>query len=446
MERTNARTRGRWAVRAGSVLAAALLAATTAQVQAQAQAQAAPLPEGTVTVNVAPDGTPADDWSEPLGLSADGRYALFTSLAANLVPGDTNRLYDVFVRDLWTGHTERVSVADDGGQLDGSTNQAAISADGRYVAFSTNAADVVPGQHGGGRFDVYVRDRWTGRTEPLTAGTGAGNSLDPAISADGRYVAYTSDRSDLTPGTQPGVQNIHLTDRRTGTTRLVSTGRDGAAADGGSVEPSLSADGQTVAFRSKATNLLPTAPTTATTATATATAATKPPPARQLFPLYTYDARTGRIQGASIDAAGTLRDAAKAGRLSPDGRYALFRVFEREQDVVQVRLYARDLRTGTVTTVSAVDSQPAVMTADDRWVYFASDSAALVPGDTNGVADVFRRDLWTGRTERVSTAADGSQRPGASTAPSVDALGTTVLFSTLNGTGAELLARRLPPL
>ncbi|WP_316528664.1 hypothetical protein [Kitasatospora brasiliensis] len=150
------------------------------------------------------------------------------------------------------------------------------------------------------------------------------------------------------------------------------------------------------------------------------------------------DVRTGRTEGASIDPSGAPRDTARQARLSPDGRYALFRVFQPDQGGSRVALYARDLRTGAVAEVAAAGAQPAAMTADDRWVYFAADDAAAVPGDTNGTPDVFRRELGTGRIERVAEAV------APATAPAVDALGDTVLYGAPDGTRADVLVRYLP--
>ena len=126
-------------------------------------------------------------------ISADGRFVAFSSDATNLVPGDTNGTADVFVRDRQTGTTRRVSVGSGGAQGNGLSVDPAISADGRFVAFASDATNLVPGDTNGAD-DVFVRDRQTGTTRRVSVGSGGAQgdrvSFDPAISADGRFVAF----------------------------------------------------------------------------------------------------------------------------------------------------------------------------------------------------------------------------------------------------------------
>ncbi|MGI5341845.1 hypothetical protein ACQEVS_32800 [Streptomyces sp. CA-181903] len=424
MRRTDSGKARRSRARGGLVLAAAALMAGAAL-----PSHAEPRGDGLVQVDLGLDGAQPDNWSEARGLSADGRYAVFTSMASNLVQGDTNRLYDVFVRDLRAGRTERVSLADDGTQLNGSTSQAAISGDGRYVAFASDAADVLPGLPANGGYRVFVRDRRTGHTEPVSVD---GNATSPTISADGRYVAYVLDGRD-----------IHVTDRRKGTTRPVTAGADGSRADDGSADPVISADGAAIGFRSRATNLLPRD---------RAATASRPPRPRPTFPFYVYDARTGRIQGASVDPAGVPRDAHPYAGLSPDGRYALFRAFEAngtDEEGSHVELYVRDLWHGTTTkaalplpgTRTVHDAYRGSVTADGRWLLFASGADNLVPGDTDQSVNIFRRDLRTGRIDRISAAGGGADISWSPNSLSVDGPGATALFDG----GGKVYARRLPP-
>src|SRR5262249_27327165 len=128
-------------------------------------------------------------------LSGDGRYVAFWSRASNLVPGDTNSREDVFVKDLWTGAVVRASPTAGGSQANGGSDTPALSADGRYVAFRSGASNLVPGDTNGAA-DIFVKDLWTGavvRASTAAGGSQANNgSLPPALSADGRYVAFRS--------------------------------------------------------------------------------------------------------------------------------------------------------------------------------------------------------------------------------------------------------------
>lgn len=203
-------------------------------------------------------------------LSHDGRTVTFESMAHDLVQRDTNGTWDIFVRDLEGDVTERVSVATGGSEGNWSSYDPSISADGRYVAFSSYASNLVPEDanasattNGGG--DIFVHDRHTGRTERISvksygAGAESPDASHPAISPDGRAIAFVSVSADLAPGTNDAKRfAVFLHDRVDGRTEIVSTSAEGGAANAHSSfaqAPAVSEGGRHISFSSHASNLV----------------------------------------------------------------------------------------------------------------------------------------------------------------------------------------------
>ena len=204
-------------------------------------------------------------------ISGNGQFVAFRTRdkLQNLFPAsirpvadDLNLTFDVFIYDRQTLPTpvvQRVSRLSDDDELDADSRRPALSQDGRFVAFMTYS-QLIPGDSNN-RPDIVVRDRDSGLLEviSITPGgtTGNGNSFDPAISGDGRFVAFRSEADDLVPGDSNGRWDIFVRDRMDGTTERVSRSSTGAQADHHSAEPSISDDGRFVAFRSTASNLVP---------------------------------------------------------------------------------------------------------------------------------------------------------------------------------------------
>ncbi|HMC07628.1 MAG TPA: hypothetical protein VKG89_09585, partial [Solirubrobacterales bacterium] len=232
--------RGRWR-RYGLALCAISIAwlgfATTPQARAAS----------TERVSVDDAGNQGNADSSDSAVSDDGRFVAYYSAASNLVPGDTNGVDDIFVRDRLTGTTERVSVDAAGNQGNGDSFGPALSADGRFVSFRSQASNLVPGDTNGAS-DDFVYDRQTGQIERISvdsAGNEAnGDSFETWMSDDGRYVAFLSFASNLVSGDTNGVSDIFVRDRQAGTTERVSVDSSGTEANGESFYPQISADGR----------------------------------------------------------------------------------------------------------------------------------------------------------------------------------------------------------
>lgn len=213
----------------------------------------------TTRVNVASDGTEASGSSRDPSISCDGLSIAFSSQAENLVAGDTNGVSDVFVRDLGTGTTTRVSVAWDGSQANAMSGTPVISCDGNYVAFSSGADNLVPNDTNGVS-DVFVRDRASGSTYRVSLAPDAneanGNSYYSAIAGNGRYVAFQSYADNLVAGDTNGRPDIFVHDRDTGETTRANVDSDGNESSGSGSDPAISADGNYVVFRSSADDLV----------------------------------------------------------------------------------------------------------------------------------------------------------------------------------------------
>jgi PKD repeat protein len=185
---------------------------------------------------------------------------VFLSDATNLVEGDTNGMSDIFVHDRLSGETRRVSVASDGTESNLGSYDPLISADGRFVLFTSDASNLVSGDTNGVS-DAFVHDSQSGETQRVSVASDGrqGNSRSyyhPSISADGRFVAFTSAATNLVYGDTNLSHDVFVHDLQTGETRLVSLAAGGTQGNNHSVDPFISADGRLVAFHSAASNLV----------------------------------------------------------------------------------------------------------------------------------------------------------------------------------------------
>ena len=210
-------------------------------------------------VSVDSSGAHANGASTLASISPDGRYVAFLSSASNLVAGDTNNVVDVFVHDLLLGGTTRASVDSAGVQANNACFDPSISRDGRFVAFGSSASNLVPGDTNGVR-DVFVRDlsnNTTVRASVDSAGTqGNGNCGVPSLSADGRFVGFAGLANNLVPGDTNGALDVFVRDLQGLTTLRVSVSSSGAQSNGNSGVCSISADGRWISFGSSASNLV----------------------------------------------------------------------------------------------------------------------------------------------------------------------------------------------
>ncbi len=377
---------------------------------------------GTTTRLSAPAGGPAlgPAVTESPAISGDGNIVAYASAASDLVTDDSNSLTDVFVSDRARKETTRVSRGLSGAQANGSSavdSAPAVSADGQVVAFSSAATNLVADDNNGVG-DVFVFDRARQETARVNLGTGGAeatgrDSFDPALSTDGRFVAFASDAANLVADDTNNATDVFVHDRQARTTTRVSVGAGGAQPTGGeSYAPAISGDGSVVAFIARATNIAPGA-------------------TDGIDNVFVRDLKAGTTTRVGASGGPEGSSAAPRVALSANGRFVAYAsatdvfVFDRQGGG------AEQVSVGPGGAPGDRASTAPALSADGRFVTFQSDATNLVPVDSNQRTDVFVRDRRLGTTTRVSLGPPSVQGDQPSGRPQISADGRFVAFQSV---------------
>jgi Tol biopolymer transport system component len=395
-------------------------------------------PHDTTLVSRASAGAKANGASTDGVVSGDGRYVAFASTATNLSPDDGDTVLDIYRRDLAKDRVELVSRASgaSGAKAAGSyVGRPSISGDGHVIAFMSDATNLSKDDPDS-FWDIFVRDLATGETSLVSRASGSGGvksnlrASAPAVSADGRFVAFASSATNLVPE-QPAQDQVYVRDLQAGTTTLVSraTGAGGAPANRDAQFPSISGDGRYVTFSTAARNLVPG-------------------DTNQRHDVFVRDLLTDTttLVSRSSGKAGAIGGGnSRFGAISSSGRVVALpttsRLSAADTDTL-TDVYVRDIGSSTTTLVSRASgasgakgdfhSGGAALSGDGRRVAFISSATNLSTADVDGAYDVYVRDTVANTTTLVSRAggANGVKGNAISDHATTSADGRVVAFDS----------------
>lgn len=388
----------------------------------------------TTRVSVDSNGNQANGYSEYPNISSDGRYVVFSSTASNLVSDDTNGKRDMFIHDTQTSETELINLSIDGSEITNIyyyNNNISISANARYLAVRATTKTVVNGKNIS-RYEVLVYDRQTDETERVSVDSN-GNLANqyseyPTISADGRYVAFQSNATNLVAGDTNGISDIFVHDRQTGETKRVSVDSNGNQGNDYSRYPTISADGRYVAFISDANNLVSD-------------------DINEIQDIFIHDLQTNKTELVNV-YSGCNRgfDYYRNLSFSSNGRYLSFSAHSNKNHSSTYGSYIYDRQTEKTVSIlgNSYYDENSRISADGTYVVFTSYHNNLVNGDTNSTSDIFVKAVDVGNQGVLQFSAEKysvNEKSGSATITVTRTNGSdgavSVNYATSNGSASR---------